>query len=177
MSYIIPNGYRRRYVVKAQQFITQHGHEAVEFVGEEVPDTYKDGFKYYDDNDHLLADYSKYEHPYKPNAYSVVRDDIDYPKPASDPTPMYSAPYDPIYDQVNELTEKVNELTPYTETKTAYIDETSITFETERQGNILIDAISRSGESVLTVNKRDGNTITVLFDPLEEVTDITLTIQ
>lgn len=177
MSYIIPNGDDKRYDVKAQPFTTQHGYSAIEFIGEEVPDSYNNGFKYYDNNDKLLADYSSYIYSYKSNAYAVEQDNIDYPKPANDPIVIATNTRDTLYKQVGELTERVEALTPYTETKTAYIDDTSITFTSDRQGLVLIDAITQSGSSIATINKREGNIITVEFAPLEEVTNITLTIQ
>lgn len=63
-------------------------------------------------------------------------------------------------------------LTPYTETKTAYIGDTEIVFTDVPEGNVTVFGID---EQVFRV-KRIGNTIRVSFEPLEEVTEITISI-
>ncbi len=64
----------------------------------------------------------------------------------------------------------VQRLMPYTETKTAYIDDTEIIFYIEKQGNISVYF-----DKPYTM-ERLSDRIILTFDPLEEVTDITISI-
>lgn len=65
---------------------------------------------------------------------------------------------------------KVRKLTPYTETKTAYIDDTEVIFYTEKQGHISVYF-----DKPYTI-ERFSDRIVLTFEPLEEVTDITISI-
>ena len=72
---------------------------------------------------------------------------------------------------INGTRQSVSEITPYTETKTAYIDDTSITFNNIPNGNMTIFCpIDYTAE-------RQGNTVLITFEPLTKVTDITIMIQ
>ena len=74
---------------------------------------------------------------------------------------------------VNGVRQNVSEITPYTETKTAYIDDTEAVFTNVPNGSI---NITLSNPSInYTVIYDDGNVV-VSFAPLEEVTKVTLTI-
>lgn len=65
---------------------------------------------------------------------------------------------------------RVDEVTPYTETKTAYIGDTEVTFYTEQAGNLTVFF-----DKPYMV-ERLADRITVSFDELEEVTEITISI-
>lgn len=65
---------------------------------------------------------------------------------------------------------EVQKLIPYTETKTAYIDDTEITFYIEKQGNITVYF-----DKPYTMERLSDRVI-ITFEPLEEVTDITISI-
>ena len=73
--------------------------------------------------------------------------------------------------KVDDTSNKVTAITPYTDTKTAYIGDTEITFENVPQGNLSIFGISEYSID------RQSDRITIMFDAVEEVTDITLSIQ
>ena len=61
---------------------------------------------------------------------------------------------------------------PYKETKTAYIEDTTLTFENVPEGNLSVF----STVSEYNVN-RDGETVIIDFTPLEEVTEFTIMVQ
>jgi hypothetical protein len=64
----------------------------------------------------------------------------------------------------------LNAITPYTEKKTAYIGDTEITFSNMPSGNI---TVYFPYEYSL---EKQYDRITITFEPLEEVTDITISI-
>jgi hypothetical protein len=65
---------------------------------------------------------------------------------------------------------KVDEVTPYKETKTTYIGDTEITFYDVPEGNVTVFF-----DKPYTMEKVE-NRITVSFEELEEVTEITISI-
>ena len=68
--------------------------------------------------------------------------------------------------------QSVSDITPYKETKTAYIEDTTLTFENVPTGNLSVF----STVSEYNVN-RDGETVIIDFAPLEEVTEFTIMVQ
>lgn len=62
----------------------------------------------------------------------------------------------------------------YVVKKTAYIDDTEVVFKGAPEGSI---RIAFSDPSVAYTTTKDDNGITVTFQPLEEVTEVTLSIQ
>lgn len=80
----------------------------------------------------------------------------------------------PIVSKVDDTSNRVDRITPYTETKTAYIGDTEVVFENVPSGNLSIFGLL----SRLYKVERDSDRVTItLFEPLEEVTDITISIQ
>lgn len=78
--------------------------------------------------------------------------------------------------QSNYTAARVDAVTPYTETKTAYIGDTEVTFLTEEKGGLSVYAEDTEGNSPDYVVSRTGSTITVSFEPLEFVTTVTISI-
>ena len=72
---------------------------------------------------------------------------------------------------IPRIDEAIKDLTPYTDTKQAYIGDTEAVFTNAPQGNL---TVFMDGD--YTVD-REGGIITVHFEPLEEVTTITISIQ
>lgn len=72
---------------------------------------------------------------------------------------------------ISATKQSVTEITPYKETKTAYIEDTSITFTGVPEGNMTIFC------PVDYTAERVSNMVTVTFEPLTEVTDIAIMIQ
>lgn len=81
-------------------------------------------------------------------------------------------------DSTIEIAAKVEEITPYTETKTAYIDDTQVVFKNVPSGTYSV-SFNKSilATRIYKEDYTDGtSTIIVEFEPLEEVTEVTLTI-
>lgn len=76
----------------------------------------------------------------------------------------------PITAKTDDTANKVVEITPWTMTKTAYIDDTECIFTGVPTGNMTVYC------SVPHTVERDGDRVVVRFEPLEEVTDITISI-
>lgn len=67
----------------------------------------------------------------------------------------------------------VEELSPYTESKTAYIDDTEVTFEDVPNGNLLVFVTGDDYPNYAVM--RDDDRITVSFlEPLEYVAEVTI---
>jgi hypothetical protein len=83
-----------------------------------------------------------------------------------------------MLDMVDTLGHQIDNSTPYKVTKTAYIDDTEIVFEGLPSGayNVSFDK-SIMATGVMKEDFNDGtSTITIEFEPLEEVTEVTVTI-
>lgn len=83
-------------------------------------------------------------------------------------------PYVPstVLESIDRLGHQVEAVTPWSETKTAYIDDTEITFTNVPKGNMSVYV----GGVNHTLFERDGDRVTVKFEPLEEVTEVTISI-
>ena len=79
-----------------------------------------------------------------------------------------------IFDLQKQLSDftcmRVDEVTPYTETKTAYIGDTEVTFYGVPEGNVTIFF-----DKPYTMEKV-ADRITLRFEELEEVTEITISV-
>ena len=80
----------------------------------------------------------------------------------------------PLFAKADESAIEIKTITPYTATKTAYIDDTSITFTGVPAGAWYV---SFNNDVTATRVTKDGGTLTVEFDPLEKVTEVTITVQ
>ena len=76
----------------------------------------------------------------------------------------------PITVKTDDTANKVTEITPWTASKTAYIGDTEIVFEDCPSGNL---TVYYNGSYEV---ERDGGRVTIYFDALEEVTNITISI-
>ena len=75
-----------------------------------------------------------------------------------------------LIEHIDQLGKQVEAVTPVTMTKTAYIDDTECIFENVPQGNV---------SAYMTVPhtvERDGDRVTVRFEPLEEVQTVTINV-
>jgi hypothetical protein len=71
---------------------------------------------------------------------------------------------------IEGVRQSVSEVTPYTETKTAYIDDTEVVFTNVPEGNLTI----YFGKPYTVV--RDEDRLVIKFEALEEVTPVTISI-
>ena len=97
-----------------------------------------------------------------------VRDNIQ--RVEEDEKPPYYTAHEVQYSVGEWSALKAQELTPYTETKTAYIGDTEITFYDTPTGNLTVYFPYN-----YTV-ERLSDRITISFEELEEVTEITISI-
>lgn len=75
--------------------------------------------------------------------------------------------------EIDSLSESVEELTPYTETKTAYYNESEKTFYNVPEGNVQVFFDNYNGE--YSVN-RVADRVIVSFDTLAQATNITISV-
>jgi hypothetical protein len=80
----------------------------------------------------------------------------------------------PTTSKVDDTANQVKAITPYTETKTAYIGDTEISFDNVPSGNLSVFADNINEYRT----DRVGSTLNIDFiKPLEEVTEVTISIQ
>lgn len=171
MSYIKINGDNVHYNVSISPFTTQHGYDAIRFIGEDIPETDK-GFKLYNDDDEIISDFSDYKYLYRPNEYSTEYDEIVYPK-GSD-TPLPPSAIDKVNSRISRVDSKVNAITPYEETKKAFYGEIEKVFYNVPEGNTTIFFDNYDGE--YKVNRIE-NRLTVTFaDRLKDMTNVTVVV-
>ena len=73
--------------------------------------------------------------------------------------------------KLDDTSNKVVAITPYTETKTAYIRDTKVVFENVPQGNLSVFGLNEYHV------ERVSDNIVVTFEPLENVTTVSISIQ
>lgn len=169
MPYVVINGETTHYKEDIVPFTTQHGKQAVRFVGDEIPETNK-GFKFYDDNDKLISDLSEYIYIYRQNEYSVEEDVIVPPKGSDAPLPPSA--YSVLNSRINSVDNKVNSITPYEQTKKAYYGEIEKVFYNVPDGNTTIFFDNFDGEYTV---ERIENRLTVRFaERLKGMTSVTV---
>lgn len=78
----------------------------------------------------------------------------------------------PITAKVDDSANKIVDLTPYKDTKTAYIGDIDVAFENVPYGNISV-----FGVDDFYITKIANRTYVNFKEPLEEVTEVTITVQ
>lgn len=83
----------------------------------------------------------------------------------------------PVVSKVDNTANKVVEITPYTDSKTAYIGDTIVTFNCSINGNLSVYVIDNDGNVPTHSIKRSVDFIQIVFDePLESVANVTISI-
>lgn len=77
-----------------------------------------------------------------------------------------------LIEHIDQLGRQTEAITPWTASKTAYIDDTSVSFENVPNGNMSVYV----GGVNHTLFEREGDRVTVKFEPLEDVTEVTISI-
>ena len=75
-----------------------------------------------------------------------------------------------------ESTEKIDEITPYTLTKTAYIDDTEVVFESVPQGNLSVFVVDSENNYPAYTLERTADRLKVSFEPCTSITTVTISI-
>lgn len=76
----------------------------------------------------------------------------------------------PVTAKTDDTASRVTEITPWTASKTAYIDDTEVTFTDVPQGSMSVYMDTPH------TYVRDGSRVAVHFEPLEEVIEVTISI-
>lgn len=79
-----------------------------------------------------------------------------------------------IVSDVDDTSNRVTAITPYTETKTAYIDDEDCVFNNVPNGLV---AVYLNGVSYYNFTVTDGRVLVWFSEPLEDVTEVTISIQ
>lgn len=79
----------------------------------------------------------------------------------------------PVTAKVDDTSNRVTSITPYTDTKTAYYGDTSITFYDAPQGNVSVFFDGYNGAYSVS---RVENRLSVSFDALDKQTQVTISI-
>lgn len=180
MPYVRFNGDSNKYYGTVMPFSTQHGKAAIRIVSSPIP-VMETGFRFFDDNDKLITNYSAYRYHYEDNSYSIEKDEIVPAGPSNAPIPV-----SPIYTlerqvsavtvQANETASQVETITPYTDSKKAYIDDTEVIFDCDKTGAISAWLISDGVRTECEYEVSEGK-IRVFFEPLEVVSEVFIQIQ
>ena len=83
----------------------------------------------------------------------------------------------PFESKAESAANEVKAITPYTETKTAYLGDTEVIFTDVKDGNLSVFVKDENGNYPDFSVDRNGDIITVYFEPLEYITTITISIQ
>lgn len=77
-----------------------------------------------------------------------------------------------LIEHIDQLGKQTEAITPWTASKMAYIDDTSVTFENVPNGNmsVYVGGVNHS------LFEREGDRVIVRFEPLEEVAEVTISI-
>lgn len=73
--------------------------------------------------------------------------------------------------------ENVDKITPYTETKTAYIDDEYVTFDIAKDGNISVYMVDGDGQNVPCSFEQINGQIKVSFEKRNSLATVTISIQ
>lgn len=175
MLYIKPNDSDMIYsVITLTPFKTCSGYDAIRIVSEiEIP-TMINGFKFYQNEEELISDFSDYKYQYTKDSYSMIQDSNVSGVPSYTPLPT---PYDSLSHRISVISSQVNDITPIIMSKNAYIDDTMVEFDyTTKQGNI--SAWLENGDVQVPCEfEVIENKIIVYFNALEEVSVVKVSIQ
>lgn len=82
----------------------------------------------------------------------------------------------PTTDKAYATASKVEEITPWTATKTTYIGDSEVVFPDAPEGNLSVYIKDSEGNYPSYTVERISDRIRVSFEPLENVTEVTISI-
>lgn len=94
----------------------------------------------------------------------------------SNNNPLEPSAIDKLNSRINATNNRVSAITPYTESKTAYIGDTCVEFNKAKDGVITTTVIDEDGMQIPCELQIVDN-IKVIFDSLEKVATVTISIQ
>lgn len=165
-----------KYPCKFQVFTTQLGNDGIRIIGD-VP--LANGFQIVDENDNLITDRSDYTYLYREDdtckEYTKVAEEIIPTEGFTLGTP--SSPYDVLSRRISAVNNRVSDITPYTESKTAYIDDIDVLFDIPKEGNISVFMVDGEGQNVPFTFEQINGQIKVSFEKRESLATVTISIQ
>ena len=172
MPYLKIKGNETHYDVTLHPFTSQHGYDAVRFVGDIVPST-NNGFEYFNDDDTLLADLSAYKYEYHPNEYTVEQEHEELP--SGTPTPPTPSALDRLSARVSQLSAQVSTVTPYEETKRAFYGEKEKAFHGVPSGNVTV--FFDNYNDGYKIERIDDMVLVRFKEMIKDVTSVTIMVQ
>jgi hypothetical protein len=168
---------KKKYPCKIEKFTTQGSNEGIRVISD-APKA-KSGFVIVDDDDNVIFDRSDYTNLYYEGdgfkEYTVVAEGTVPVQCYANGTP--ASPYDQLSRRISAVNQRVNSITPYTETKTAYIDDTEVVFNIPKDGNISVFMVDGEGQNVPHTFEQVNGQIVVSFDKRDSLATVTISIQ
>lgn len=159
-------------------FITQLGNSAVRIVGD-VP-LAENGFLIVDDEDNVIGDMSEFTYLYREEdnckEYTKVAEEI-IPTQSFATGDIPDSAFDVLSRRISAVNSRVTQITPYTESKTAYIDDTDVFFDIHKDGNISVFMVDGEGQNVPFEYEQINGQIKVSFEKRESLATVTISIQ
>lgn len=167
------------YPMKAQAFTTQRGKQAIRIISKEAP-LAQDGFKIVDGNGKVISDKSDFKYLYRED--ENCREYTTEPEEIIPTTSHYMGDqpesiYGALSRQISAVSAQVSAITPYEESKTAYIDDTSVTFNIAKEGNISVFMVDGEGQNVPFTFEQVNGQIIVSFEKRNSLATVTISIQ
>lgn len=167
------------YPCEVQSFTTQFGKGGLRIISSEAPIA-ENGFMIIDENDNLITDCTKYTYLYRETdeykEYTTAIEEI-VPVECFSVGDLPENPLNILLRQISGVNNKINDITPYTETKTAYIDDTEVIFNIAKEGNISIFMTDNEGQDVPCTFEKVNGQIIVSFEKRETLATVTISIQ
>lgn len=91
--------------------------------------------------------------------------------------PIEPSAIDRLNSRINSVSNRVSNITPYEESKTAYLQDSEVSFNKVKDGMVSATCITESGITVPSTIEYRNNEIVVMFEPLEEVATVSISIQ
>lgn len=83
---------------------------------------------------------------------------------------------DRLNSRINSTNARVSQITPYISEKTAYIGDTEVEFPKAKDGIITVTVIDEDGQQI-PCEMQIAENIKVVFEPLEKVATVSISIQ
>lgn len=167
-----------KYPCKIGTFTTQFGNDAIRIIGD-VP-LAENGFLIVDEEDNVIADKSDYKYLYREDdtckEYTAVEDEM-IPTQSFAMGDVPPSAYDVLSRRISAVNNRVTDITPYTESKTAYIDDESVTFDIAKEGNVSVFMVDNDGNSVPFTFEQTNGQIIVSFEKRNSLATVTISIQ
>ena len=167
-----------KYPAKTNVFKTQFGNEAIRVISDEAP-VAQDGFLIVNDKDEIISNRSDYIYLLREEGnckeYTKVEETIIPIECSKTDVPHYSN--NGIYKSLAAISQRVNDITPFTESKTAYIDDTELFFDIGKEGNISVFMVDSEGQDVPFTFEKINGQIKVSFDKRDSLATVTISIQ